>query len=166
MPPFMWQQSTPFGAMPLLPGMSGLPGVLNGVVLSPEDSGSGAALFRDATSMPWDWFMTESLGPGALEHSLSWPHAPQHVAQRLIWQLTLESPPLPCCAGMLGSLPTAFMQRNDSSNSGLSVHHQHGHHHRRTPPPQVHCHGRPPSPSCCPRDGRACWRIESGLRRR
>jgi hypothetical protein len=39
---------------------------------------------------------------------------------------------------MLGSLPTAFMQRNDSSNSGLSVHHQHQHHHRRTPPPQVH----------------------------
>jgi hypothetical protein len=49
MPPFMWQQSTPFGAMPLLPGMSGLPGVLNGVVLSPEDSGSGAQLSIDAT---------------------------------------------------------------------------------------------------------------------
>lgn len=95
MPPFMWQQSTPFGAMPLLPGMSGLPGVLNGVVLSPEDSGSGATLFRDATSMPWDWLMTDSLGLEALDHSLSWPHAPQHVAKRFIWQLTSESPPSP-----------------------------------------------------------------------
>lgn len=56
-PPFMsmaaslWPQSTPFGAMPLLPGLlnpqpafSG--GILNGIVISPDDSGSGALHMR------------------------------------------------------------------------------------------------------------------------